>query len=137
MENCCHACGMFCHINWLWFVVAIAAAYAVGAIWYSFLFSKTWMRIFKVEIPEKVDKTNMIITMFIQLIATAIFGLVYFVLVPISVWLAILALVGFCAWQKGSLKFQFSSWKEFATAALVQAGFTFITGVIFILFALL
>ncbi len=79
----------------------------------------------------------MIITMSAQLIVTALLGLIFFTLTGISAWLAVLVLVAFCGWQKGSLKFRYVKWNEYFTAALIEAGFTFVAGLIFILFALI
>ncbi len=137
METCSSFCGLFSHVNWLWYIISVIVAFAVGALWYSVLFSKAWMRVFKVEIPEKIQSSNTCITMLTQLMATALSGLTFFVLTTISLWLAILVLVAFCGWQKGNLKFRYTKWDEYFTAALIEAGYTFVAGVIFILFALI
>lgn len=137
METCSLLSDIFCQINWLWFIISVIIAYAVGALWYSVLFSKTWMRIFKIEMPEKPQTSNMVVTMLMQLVVTILYGLLFFILVSISVWIGVLTLLVFCGWQKGGLKFQFVRWNEFSMAAIISAGHTFITGLIFILFALI
>ncbi len=137
METCNVFCETFCGINWLWYGVAVIVAFAAGAVWHTFLFAKTWMRVFKVDIPEKPDTANMVITMLMQVLCTALLGLVFFVLTALSLWVALLALVGFCGWQKGTLKFRYAHWKSFMEAACVEAGYTFVAGMIFILFALI
>lgn len=137
MEACDLLCGAFCSINWMWFAIAVVVAFGTGAIWHTFLFAKTWMRVFKVDMSEKPETANMVITMLMQLLVTAFFGLVFFMLTILSVWLAVLVLIGFCAWQKGTLKFRYVKWKTFVEAACIEAGYTFVTGIIFILFALI
>lgn len=37
------------HLNWLHVLVATIAYFALGAIWYSFLFQKQWIRYHKVD----------------------------------------------------------------------------------------
>lgn len=44
----------FSVINWLAVIVATLASFALGAIWYSFLFKKSWIR--EVGIPEEKMK---------------------------------------------------------------------------------
>ena len=45
---------MFSNLNWLHILVATLAYYAIGAIWYSFLFQKPWIRHHKIDMnnPE-------------------------------------------------------------------------------------
>ncbi len=136
METCCPFCGLFSQINWLWYVIAVVVAFVVGALWYSSLFAKAWVRVFKVEMPEKMQSGNMIFTMLMQLLVTALLGLVFFMMTGISVWLAVLVLIAFCGWQKANLKFRYVKWNEYFMAALIEAGYTFVAGLIFILFAL-
>lgn len=135
METCSAFCSWFSQINWLWYGVSVALVYAIGALWYSVLFTKVWMRVFKIEMPQSVEKSSVLFTMFFQLLATAILGLVMFLLSNVSCWLAVLVLIGFCGWHKASLKFQFAKWKDFFTAAMIDVGYLFIAGLIFILFA--
>lgn len=133
--------GVFCalvgQIDWLWYVLSILAVYVVGALWYSVLFRKMWLEVFKVKIPTKPSGGNMFVTFFGQLVATALMGLVIFIITPVSVWLAVIMVFAVCGWQKGSLKYQFAEWREYFRAAWVTAGYTFVAGVIFILFALI
>ena len=137
METCRNFLNIFSEINWLWFAISVIVAYAAGAVWFTFIFKNAWIRVFKIEMPEKVKPVGAILTMTIQLFVTALFGLMFFVLVPISKMISVFVLVSFCGWQKGTLKFRYSNWKEFFTAAIVEVGYTFIVGVIFFLFALL
>lgn len=137
METCSSFCSLFSQINWLWYAIAVVVVYAAGALWHSILFGKAWIRVFKVEMPEKGQPTGAVFTMSMQLLVTALLGLLFFVLVPISVWLAVFVLITFCGWQKGTLKFRYVKWNEYFTAAIIEAGYTFIAGLIFILFALI
>ncbi len=137
METCRNFLNLFSEINWLWYFVSVIVAYGAGAIWFSFLFQKAWIRVFKIDMPEKNEPTGAVLTMSIQLLVTALLGLMFFVLVPVSKSIAVFALIAFCGWQKGTLKFRYTKWREFFTAAIVEVGYTFLVGVIFILFALL
>ncbi len=115
-SNCC---SLFCSINWLWYAVAVIVVFILGAIWFSLLFQKVWIKVFKIEMPEGKPK-GAIFTLIMQLLVTALFGLVFFVLVKLSVLVAVLALIGFCGWQKGSLKFRYTKWGEYFQAALIN-----------------
>jgi len=125
------------NIQWIWFLIAVVINFAIGAIWYSFLFPKTWMRVFKVEMPNKVTKLSMARIMSIQLITSIFLGLVFFLSVQISVTFSVFVLIGFCGWEKGGLSFQFPKWKDYMLAACIQVGYTFIAGMIFIIFGLI
>ncbi len=141
METCSNTslcfCSLFYQIDWIWYIAALILVFGVGALWYSVFFPKAWMRVFKVEMGDKISKSNMIFTMFLQFISSAILGLALFMITSVSVWLALFALVSFVAWQKAGLKFRYSnSLKDFFMASLIEAGHTFIAGLIYILFAL-
>ncbi len=129
-------CTLLGQINWLWYVVAIVAAYLLGALWYSVIFPKTWVRIFKIEMPDKRSPANMFVTMFGQLVANALMGLVLFMITALSFWLAVLTLVGFCGWNKATLKYKYVGWGDYFRAACIEAGYLFLAGMVFILFAL-
>ena len=136
MDNCNLFCQILSGINWWWFAAAVVVTFGVGAIWYSLLFAKTWVKVFKVEMG-KVTTGSFLRTMSLQLAANLLFGLVFFILTHLSVWIALLSLVGFCGWEKGSLNFEFSKMKDFIMAVTIRVGYTFIAGIIFILFALI
>lgn len=129
-------CELFSQINWIWYTVSVIVVYALGAMWYSRMFAKEWMKVFNVEMPNKFNNSNMIITILSQFVATALFGLAMFMITFISPWLALLTLIAFCGWQKASLKFRLIKWKEYFTAAMIEAGYLFISGMIFIFLAL-
>jgi hypothetical protein len=128
---------LFFNINWMWFSVAVIVTFAIGAVWFSALFSKNWVRIFKVEMPEKPTPALMIRTLVLQFVVNVFFGLLFFMLTPVSVYLSVFALIVFCAWQKGMLNFQFPKFQDFVMAAVINVGYTFVVGIVFILFALI
>ncbi|MDR0230847.1 MAG: hypothetical protein LBI82_01865 [Dysgonamonadaceae bacterium] len=134
MNNCSLFCQILSGINWWWFAAAVVVTFGVGAIWYSWLFAKTWMKVFKVEMGE-VTTGSIFRTMFLQFVANLLFGLTFFVLTQLSVWIALLSLAGFCAWEKGNLNFEFAKVKDFIMAVVIRVGYTFLAGIIFILFA--
>ena len=136
MNSCNLLYQSFSAINWWWFAVAAIVVFGVGALWYSVFFPKTWMRIFKVEL-SKPTPGSMFRTFFLQFAANLLFGLVFFILTNLSVWIALLTLVGFCGWEKASLNFEFAKLKDFIMAVTIKVGYTFIAGIIFILFALI
>lgn len=129
-------CRLLGSINWFWYIIAVIAVFVLGGIWFSFLFKSMWIKVFRIEMPEGKAQ-GVVFTMIMQLIVTALFGLVFFILVKLSFWVALLALIGFCGWQKGSLKFRYTKWSEYIQAAIVEAGYTFLAGMIFILLGLL
>ena len=128
---------LFSNIQWIWLAVAVIVTFAIGAIWYSYLFPKTWVRVFKVEMPEKVTTLSMVKTMSMQLIVNIFFGTLFFMLTQISFVLSVFTLICFCGWQKGGLYFQFPKWKDYVQAACIQTGYTFIAGMVFIIFGLI
>ena len=132
----CIFCKAFAGINWWWYAVATILSFLVGGVWYSALFSKAWIRIFKVEMGE-VTAASMVRTFSLQIAATLFLGLVFFVLTNISAGLAVFTLIGIVGWEKAMLNFQFSNIKDFLMAVVIRAGYTLVAGIIFILFALL
>jgi hypothetical protein len=136
MNSCNTLCQAIDAINWWWFAAATVVSFAIGAVWFSWLFAKAWLKVFKVELGE-VTFGTFLRTMSLQLASTLLFGLVIFVLTKLSVWIAFFALAGFCGWEKGKLNFQFSRMKDFVMATVIQSGYTFVAGLVFILFALI
>ncbi len=138
MESCSTLCSAFAQFSWGWLAVATVVVFAIGALWYSLLFAKAWVRVFKIEMPQNGEKPKgMVATMLMQLLATILFGLTIFVATAMSVGLAVLVVLAFCGWQKGALKFRYAKWSEFSTAAIIEVGHTAISGLVFILFALI
>jgi hypothetical protein len=137
MDTCNLLCQTISNINWIWFVVAVTVTFGVGAVWHSALFANAWIRVFKVEMPEKVTTSSFIRTMSVQFMGSILYGFVFFVLTELSVWVAVLALTGFFGWETGNLNFQFAKIKDFMMATLIRAGYTLVAGLIFILFALI
>lgn len=51
--------SFFSHLNWLAIVVAAAAYFAIGAIWYMpAVFGKKWMELLKID-PTKMDRSGL------------------------------------------------------------------------------
>ena len=132
----CIFCKAFSGINWWWYAAATILSFVVGGVWYSTLFSKAWIRVFKIEMGE-VTVGSMVRAFSLQIAATLFLGLVFFVLTNISAGLAFFTLIGIVGWEKATLNFQFSNIKDFLMAVVIRAGYTFVAGIIFILFALL
>ena len=129
-------CGLFSGINWWCYAAAAVLTFAFAALWYSVLFAKTRARVFKEDIPEKMSVALALRTMGMQFAINALFGLWFFVLAThLGFWFALITLCVFCGWQKGMLNFQFPKFKDYMTAAMIDAGYTFIVGMVFILFA--
>lgn len=137
----------FEHISWLWYCVGVVVSFLAGALWYGFLFPKTWMKAVRYECACGADVVNgqkctcksggVFLTMLFQFISTAFVVFMYFVLTPISIWLSVIVVVAVCAWMKSNLKFQISNWKRYMTLALIDVGYFFIVSVIAVLFSLI
>ena len=132
----CLICKSITTINWWWFAAATIVSFGIGGVWYSWLFAKAWIKVFKVEM-EGFTTASIVGTMFFQFVATLFFGLVFFILAKLSVGIAILTLSGFCGWQASMLKFQFGRTMDFFIAVAIRVGYTFVAGIVFILFALI
>jgi Protein of unknown function (DUF1761) len=97
---------IFSHLNWLAILVAAIAFFAVGAIWYSFLFRNSWIRLTGVKMDDTNAKKGMagiMVTSFLLILICTI-GLALFISkvnAPIS-WMSgakvgLVAGVCFCA----------------------------------------
>lgn len=134
-------------ISLLWYFVAVAISFLIGALWYGLLFPKTWMKAIRYECACGADvingekctcsKNSVLPTMIFQLISTALVVLVFFILTPIHIWLSILVVIAIASWMKSNLKFQISDWKRFVTLALIDVGYFTIVSIIGILFSLI
>jgi hypothetical protein len=72
---------IFSHINWLAVLVAAVAYFAVGGIWYSFLFRNAWIRLTKVDMNDPNGKKGIggiMFTSFILMLVASI-GLALFI----------------------------------------------------------
>lgn len=134
-------------ISLLWYFVAVAISFLIGALWYGLLFPKTWIKAIRYECECGADvingekcscsKKSVLPTMIFQLISTALVVLVFFILTPIHLWLSILVVIAIASWMKSNLKFQISDWKRFVTLALIDVGYFTIVSIIGILFSLI
>ena len=137
MENCCSLCEMFDGINWWIYLVSVVTVFIIGAIWFSFLFSKMWIEANKIDVTEKGSTGNMVFTMLFQLFTTALLGLAIFVVTKISWELAVFMVIAVAGWMKSNLKFKFIDYKTFFKAAISEVGYFAISAIVFILFALI
>jgi hypothetical protein len=60
--------SIFSNLNWLAVLAAGAAYFLLGAVWYSLLFSKAWIRSSGVNVNDPKMKTGMAQTMFTSFI---------------------------------------------------------------------
>ena len=66
---------LFSHINWLAVLVAAIAYFAVGAVWYSFLFRDSWIRLTGVNMNDPNGKKGIggiMFTSFIMMLLASI-----------------------------------------------------------------
>src|SRR5215216_5856211 len=67
--------ALFSDINWLAVLVAAAAYFALGAIWYSFLFRDAWIKNTRIDMSDPNVKTGVggiMVTSFILTFITAL-----------------------------------------------------------------
>ena len=97
--------AIFSNINWLAVLVAALAYFFVGAIWYSFLFKHSWIRLTAVNVNDPNAKKGMGAMMFKSfiLMIVASIGLALFIM-KINNWgwmsglkIGLVAGVCFCA----------------------------------------
>ncbi len=138
MENYCTFCELFDGINWWIYLASVVTVFIIGAIWFSFLFSKMWMEVNKLDKDAKISTGNMVFTMLFQLTTTALLGLAIFVLVSETSWeLTLFVIIGVVGWMKSNLKFKFNDFKTFFKAAISEVGYFAISAIVFMLFALI
>ncbi len=132
---------LFSDISWLWYVISVLVAYAAGALWYTVLFGKQWIKAvhFECQCGAKLYKgetctcsPHFPVEMVFQFISTGIVGLMYFVLTPVSIWMAILVGLSFSAWTKSMYKFEIASWERFTILAAINVGYFVVVSAIFI-----
>ena len=136
--------GSFYEISWLWYCVSVVAAFGLGALWYTILFGKQWIKAVNYECVcganlskgEKCTcKGRFPWEMLFQVIGTALIGFMYFILTPVSLWLSVIVCVAFAGWTKSMLKFQIAGWSRYITLAMIDVGYFVVVSVIFILFS--
>lgn len=144
MESYAELCRLFSHVSWLWYAIAVIVVYAVGALWYTVLFGKYWLKALNyiclcganLSIDEKCTcKPRFPYEMVFQFISTAILGLLYFLVAPFSIWVSVAIVVAFSAWTKSMMKFQIADWRRFKTLAAIDVGYFVIASIVFILFS--
>ncbi|MES1225993.1 MAG: DUF1761 domain-containing protein, partial [Bacteroidota bacterium] len=66
---------IFSHLNWLAILVAAVAYFALGAIWYSFLFRDPWIKLTAVKMDDpnaKKGVAGIMVTSFLLIIICTI-----------------------------------------------------------------
>ena len=137
---------LFSGISWLWYVISVVVAFGMGALWYTVLFGKQWVKAVNYvclcganisDGEECTCKGRFPWEMLFQFVGTALIGLMYFILTPVSFWLSIIVCVAFAGWTKSMLKFQIAGWSRYITLAMIDVGYFVVVSVIFILFSYL
>jgi Protein of unknown function (DUF1761) len=65
-----HFMYVFSYINWLHVLVAAIAYFALGALWYSFLFQKQWIRYHNIDMNNPDGRKGVGAVMFMSFILT-------------------------------------------------------------------
>ena len=66
---------IFSHLNWLAIIVAAIAYFALGAIWYSFLFKNAWIKHTGIKMDDPNAKSGVagvMVTSFVTILITTI-----------------------------------------------------------------
>jgi hypothetical protein len=64
--------ALLSNLNWLHILIAAIAYFAVGAIWYSFLFQKSWIRFHNINVNDPGARKGVGAIMFLSFIWTVI-----------------------------------------------------------------
>lgn len=146
METIFGSGGAFSQISWLWYCISVVLAFGMGALWYTVLFGKQWIKAVNyvcacganLSNEEKCScKARFPWEMIFQLISTAIVGMMFFLLTPLSLVMAVIVVFAFAGWTKSMLKFQIADWKRFITLASIDVGYFVVVSIIFIGFSML
>lgn len=146
METIFGSGGTFSQISWLWYCISVVLAFGMGALWYTVLFGKQWIKAVNyvcvcganLSNEEKCScKARFPWEMIFQLISTAIVGMMFFLLTPLSLVMAVIVVFAFAGWTKSMLKFQIADWKRFITLASIDVGYFVVVSIIFIVFSML
>jgi len=97
--------AIFSHINWLAVLVAAIAFFALGAVWYSFLFRDPWIKLTGVKMGDPNAKTGIagiMFTSFLMIIICTIGLALFLSKIGPSSWMSgakvgLIAGVCFCA----------------------------------------
>ena len=135
-------------ISWLWYAIAVLIAFMSGWAWYN-VFSQRWVKAINYSLCAcgadlgKGEKctckpdVKTFLPMIAQLLATCFIGYMYFVLVPISIGVAIFAAVAIIGWIKANILFSTPDKQRCIDRILIDAGYFAVISIIFILFALI
>lgn len=131
-------------ISWLFYAISVIVVFALGAFWYGKLFSEKWVKAqdytcicgARLAEGEKCTcKSHSLLPMVMQFIATALVGMMYFLLAGFGCLLSIVVMIGVAAWMKAGLKFRISEWKRFVNLVIIDVGYFCLASIIFIIFA--
>ena len=91
METIVDIMDLFSGISWLWYVISVVVAFGMGALWYTVLFGKQWVKAVNYvclcganisDGEECTCKGRFPWEMLFQFVGTALIGLMYFILTP-------------------------------------------------------
>jgi hypothetical protein len=135
-------------ISWLWYAIAVIIVFFAGWIWYN-AFSERWVKAVKYGLCAcgadmgKGEKCtckpsgSAFMPMIVQLLATLLIGLMYFVLVPFGICIAVLVAVAVMGWMKSSIIFQTPEKQFRMDRILIDVGYFALSSAIFIGLALI
>ena len=138
-----------CNFSPLWYFVAVFAVFMIGFFWYNQLFGKKWLWAVRYdECPCGADlskgekctcKPNFqaFLPMIAQFLAICLLGIMYFVIVPYSVCLAVLVWFVVLGWMKASLLFKTPNRKRFMALLLIDGGYFTVASGVFILMGMI
>jgi len=138
-----------CNFSPLWYFVAVFAVFMIGFFWYNQLFGKKWLWAVRYdECPCGADlskgekctcKPNFqaFLPMIGQFLAICLLGILYFVIVPYSVCLAVLVWFVALCWMKASLLFKTPNRKRFMALLLIDGGYFTVASGVFILMGMI
>jgi len=146
-SNCC-AFAQICttEISWLWYAISVVLAFMSGMAWYN-IFTKRWIvavnyglclcgaDLSKGEKCTCKPDVKAFIPMISQLIATCLIGYMYFVLVPMTLCLAIFVAIAIMGWMISNILFSTPTKQRRIDRILIDVGYFAIISVIYILFA--
>ena len=140
---------IYSEISLLWYLFAVFAVFFIGFFWYNQLFGKKWLWAVRYdECPCGADlskgekctcKPNLkaFFPMIAQFIAICLLGLIYFVLVKYSAWLAVAVWFANLGWMKASLLFKTPNRKRFMALLYIDGGYFTVASLVFIVLGLI
>lgn len=138
----------FSQISWLWFGVAVAVVFFIGFLWYGVFFAKRWIKAVRYEkcacgadltkgekCTCKFNSLSAMLPMCMQLVASALVGLMYFVAMQIAWEMGVLILFAMIGWMKASILFSAPERKRRCDLIFIDVGYFMIASIVFMMFA--